>query len=226
MMIKGAALFQTGVLFLNSRYGKWRFIQKEAGGGEATILDVGCGNNSPQKTKMIWPKCYYCGIDVMDYNQKDAPNDYADEYTIVKPQEFANAIGQYAGRADIVISSHNIEHCDDPEKVCVEMCKALKKDGKLYMRFPSEDSVNFPSRKGTLNFFDDTTHKQCPDFENIKRILLDNEMKIEFEQKSYRPLLLRTIGRFNEKKSATRGEVLFGTWAYWGFESVIVAKKM
>ena len=43
----------------------------------AEILDVGCGNNSPFRTKKILPKCIYTGIDIGDYNQSK-PN-LADE---------------------------------------------------------------------------------------------------------------------------------------------------
>ena len=38
------------------------------------------------------------------------------------------------------------------------MCISLKKGGILYMAFPCEESITFPSREGTLNFYDDPTH--------------------------------------------------------------------
>jgi hypothetical protein len=54
----------------------------------ASILDVGCGNNSPYRTKRIVPNCVYTGIDVGDYNQTK-PNK-ADGYIITSPENFCN----------------------------------------------------------------------------------------------------------------------------------------
>ena len=88
---------------------------------ESRILDLGCGNQSPLKTKSILPNCYYIGLDVGDYNQPaEIP---ADEYIIVSPEEFNNAIVGYEDSVDAVISSHNIEHCLDRYGVVAALAK-------------------------------------------------------------------------------------------------------
>jgi hypothetical protein len=52
----------------------------------ASVLDVGCGNNSPIYFKSLRPDFRYIGIDVGDYNQLSDPRSIADEYLVVPPQ--------------------------------------------------------------------------------------------------------------------------------------------
>ena len=84
------------------------------------LLDVGCGNNSPYIMKSMFPDIYYTGIDIGDYNQT-APN-LADEYIIADPNKFADTILNLDKKYDTVISSHNLEHCNDREKTLEAGC--------------------------------------------------------------------------------------------------------
>jgi SAM-dependent methyltransferase len=193
---------------------------------KGSLLDVGCGNNSPYNIKTKYPDIIYTGIDIGDYNQTQ-PN-LADEYIIVKPENFAEEIENMAGLFDTVVSAHNLEHCNDRDKTLNAMIKALKPGGYLYLSFPTEESINFPGpRKGTLNYYDDPTHKhKPPDYEKIISMLKANNMEVLFERKSYKPFLVWLVGFFIERKSKKEKEVLWPwTWAYWGFEAIIWAKK-
>lgn len=80
-------------------------------------------------------------------------------------------------------------------------------------------------REGCLNFYDDVTHQHLAEYEKILATLLENGMKIEYKCKSYRPYILRRIGKRNEAKNREMHKVLEGTWAYYGFETVIWARK-
>jgi SAM-dependent methyltransferase len=192
---------------------------------KGTLLDVGCGNNSPYYIKTKYPNIIYTGIDVGDYNQTK-PN-FADNYIVVKPENFAGAIANMPKLFDTVISSHNLEHCNDRDKTLDAMIKVLKPGGYLFLSFPTEESVNFPGpRKGTLNYYDDSTHKdKPPEYEKIISKLKINDMEIVFASKSYKPFFLYLIGFFLEWKSKKDKEVKIWTWAYWGFETIIWAKK-
>jgi SAM-dependent methyltransferase len=189
------------------------------------LLDAGCGNNSPYYIKTKYPDIVYTGIDVGDYNQTK-PN-LADNYIVVKPEKFAEAIANIPELFDTVISSHNLEHCNDRDKTLDAMIKVLKPGGYLFLSFPTEESVNFPGpRKGTLNYYDDKTHRdKPPEYEKIISKLKTNNMEILFASKSYKPFLLFLIGFFLEWKSRKDKEVKTWTWAYWGFETIIWAKK-
>lgn len=56
---------------------------------------------------------------------------------------------------DVIIMSHVIEHLHNGDEVLKGLMPKLKKDVIFYVEFPSERSTQFPSRRETLNFFDD-----------------------------------------------------------------------
>jgi len=191
---------------------------------KSKILDVGCGNNSPFIVKQMVPGCDYTGIDVGDYNQTQ-PN-LADHYIIAKPEEFGQEISKLFG-FDAVLSAHNLEHCDDRDETFRAMLASLKVGGRIYLSFPCEESVKFPNRRGALNYFDDDTHKLTPpDFGRLIASLKNNNFEIIFSAKRYRPVLLWLIGLALEPLSAVQKKKLPGTWEFYGFESIIWAKKL
>ena len=180
------------------------------------ILDVGCGNNSPFKTKQILPDCLYTGIDICDYNQTKPL--LADYYIIATPQNFYSEIAKYSNVFDVVISSHNLEHCEDREITLIAMLDSLKVGGKLYLSFPCEQSVDFPTRRGTLNYYDDPTHKLSPpNFNQILSIIQKKGFQIEYKERNYSQKILSLIGCILEPLSKIRNEKMLGTWEYYGF---------
>ena len=202
-------------------HSKYKFLGLNPKG---KLLDVGCGSVTPFRIKSRFPNLFYTGIDICDYDQQMSK--VLDEYIITTPDEFANTIENIDTKFDMVISSHNLEHCNDREKTLLAMIKVLKVGGYLYLAFPSEKSVNFPNRKGCLNYYDDPTHKNSPpDFDKIINTLKENNLEIIFAKKSYKPFLEWIAGFFLERKSKKDKEVKDGTWSYWGFVSVIWAKK-
>lgn len=206
-------------------HGKAHFLLSHHSAKVLYVLDVGCGNNSARYVKKHMPKCYYIGVDVGDYNIKENTKALMDEYYVVPPEKFADKIEEFKGCIDIVISSHNIEHCNEPMRVLDAMCAGLKGGGSLYMSFPSEASTSFPHRKGTLNFFDDSTHQWCPQWNDVIETLKTDNVQIQFASKKYRPFILKIIGYINESRSRKEARVLRGTWEYYGFESIIWGRK-
>ena len=191
---------------------------------DALILDVGCGNNSPYRVKKILPQSVYTGIDVGDYNQTEHNN--SDRYIITSPEEFSSEISKFSEEFDAVISSHNLEHCDHRDETLEAMLGALKVGGKLFLSFPCEQSILFPKRGGTLNYFDDSTHKLTPPkFDSVLLTLEKFEFEVVYSNKNYKPTLLRLVGLILEPVSRLKNRNLLGTWEYYGFESIIIAKK-
>lgn len=203
--------------------GKLAFLKSLPPG--ARVLDVGCGNNSPRDAKVLRPDLNYTGLDVGDYNQQDSIR-YADAYLLASPAEFAEAIAAHAGRMDAVVSSHNLEHCDDPAAVLAAMAAALRPGGRLFLAFPSEESVRFPRRRGSLNFFDDATHKAVPHWEPVLDALRTRGVTLEYACRRYRPRVLASLGLALEPLSRLVGRNMpGGTWALYGFESVIWGRR-
>lgn len=204
-------------------YGKDAFVKSCPAG--ARLLDVGCGNNSPSYVKMRRPDLHYTGIDIGDYNQSEPPDQVADRYIVVPPQDFASKIRDFQGTMDAVLSSHNIEHCDDPDATVAAMADALAPGGRLFMAFPCEASVRFPSRRGTLNFFDDPTHKTVPQFAALVSGFRSCGLEVPVAIRRYRPLVNVLKGLRAEPVSWLQRRVFTGTWALYGFESIIWAVR-
>jgi SAM-dependent methyltransferase len=208
-----------------TRRGKGGFVRTIRPNGR--VLDVGCGNNSPMWFKNIRPDLLYTGIDIEDYNQASDPRKFANDYVICAPDDFAEVIEGFRGQFDAVVSSHNLEHCNEPDRVLKGMIGALRAGGRLYLSFPCESSVTFPHRVGTLNFFDDPTHKTVPKWTEVVATIRGAGCSIEFAAQRYRPLPLLLRGLFLEPVCAVRRRVAWdgSTWALYGFESVIWAVR-
>jgi SAM-dependent methyltransferase len=207
-------------------HGKEAFLKAMRAGDR--VLDVGCGNNSPMRAKLCATAVHYTGLDIGDYNQRLDSIKSADEYIVTSPAEFASTIEASVSTFHAVVSSHNLEHCDEPDRVLTAMCAALKPGGRLYLSFPSEATVKFPRRrKDTLNFFDDPTHTQPPNLAHVLAILRKSDLQIEFMAVRHRPFIPMLIGLVLEPISyvTQRAMPLGTTWALYGFETVIWAAR-
>ncbi|GMO48447.1 MAG: hypothetical protein Ta2B_30260 [Termitinemataceae bacterium] len=204
-------------------HGRWAFLAKAH--RNEKILGVGCGNVLPYKIKTLFPNIIYTGIDICNYPE-DSGIKFADNFIVCSPVEFHNEIKRKEKYYDKILSCHNLEHCDNRDETLIAMAKALKTNGLLYISFPSETTINLPSRRGTLNYYDDKSHKQIPpEYKTVINILKNNGMEILFSRKNYKPFLPFLIGFLLEGISKRKNKVLFGTWDYYGFETVIWAKK-
>jgi hypothetical protein len=162
----------------------------------------------------------------MNYNQDILG--VADEYIVVNPEYFDEAIMKAAmtGLFDAVISCHNLEHCNYRDKVLSAMCESVGLGGKIFLSFPTSKSVKFPRRKGTLNYFEDHTHRDLPpDFDLVIQTLKSAGFRINYSARRYRPWLGFLFGLMQEPISILSGKKYSATWALYGFESIIWAEK-
>ena len=219
-MLKGKRRSLHAVMRLHNRT---HFLSELAEG--ADVFDVGCGNDSPYLFKAVRSDIRYVGLDVGDYNQAHAPDEFADEYLVVPAENFLAAIQQRQNQFDAVVSSHNLEHCADPDGVVTAMARSLRPSGRIFLAFPAAATVNLPSRQGTLNFFDDTTHVRPPDFQRVLDLLKTEGVVIDFAAERSRAPVMMLFGLINEPLSRFRKRVMRGTWALYGFETVIWGTK-
>lgn len=204
------------------KIGKIKFIKSL--GKKVSLLDVGCGNYSPSICKAVRPDIYYVGVDIGNYILNYNPKDAADEYILTTPDMFSNTIANLQNKFDAVISSHNLEHCNDPNSVLLAMLRALKPGGSIYISFPSEASISFPKRRG-LNFFDDITHKNIISLSEVLECIESEGLTIDVVTKQNRPKIMTLIGLVLEPLSMVCRRVMIGTWELYGFESIIWATK-
>jgi SAM-dependent methyltransferase len=204
-------------------FGKIYFLSSLS--ATSKILDVGCGNNSSNTIKTLLPNSFYTGIDICNYNQ--TKEILADSYILTISKDFSNEIGRFENHFDAVISNHNLEHCDDRNATLFAMMRAVNFGGKIFLAFPSEFSTNFPSRFGTLNYYDDNSHKYGPpSFDYILSSLSKFGFIITYANKNYSPKFLFFLGLLFEPFSRFFNRNMIGTWEYYGFESIIIAEKI
>ena len=123
------------------------------------ILDVGCGKNSVF-LKSVKPDSSVYGVDVSLFEQTDKSKALYEKLIICESEDFAQSIQNLGLCFDVVISNHNIEHCEDPQSTFRAMVDRTAPGGHLFIATPSLASVDFPIRGGGLNFFDDATHQR------------------------------------------------------------------
>jgi SAM-dependent methyltransferase len=157
---------------------KFSFIRKSFGNKSFRLLDVGCGNHSPSKTKSVFPNCEYYGLD-LDKTYNNDENDLAVarqfyeldltklDYSIIPDNFF-----------DFIRMTHVIEHLFNGDEVLRALLPKLKKNGFFYIEYPGKKSLKLPSMHGTLNFHDDPTHVRLYSVKELKVIFELSNCKI------------------------------------------------
>jgi len=202
--------------------GKYRFFNKFC--PEGTVLDIGSGK-SPNRTKKLFPNCQYTGLDITSHYEDGKC--LADHYVITTIEDFTNTLSKYDEKFDCTISSHNLEHCDQRKLVLELSAATVKPNGYMYLSFPSEISINFPrGRAGTLNYFDDSTHKELPPTVQWTLQTLESKgFSVVCVKESYKPLILWFIGFLLQPLSILLNKNLVGTMQFYGFETVFWLKR-
>lgn len=189
------------------------------------ILDVGCGNSSASKFKDFFPEMQYWGIDRVNYNNRE--EDFSAMYRFVQADLENDSLLQIPDDYfDLVIMTHVVEHLRNYKGVLLKICDKVKTGGYLYIETPSEASVNFPSRLGILNFFDDPTHIIPVPLDEIKKIIESKSMEImcNGQRKSPRELLFFPLVILTDlvHYKTVRGGSL---WNLYGFATYALSKK-
>lgn len=190
------------------------------------VLEIGIGNDSPSRFKKLFPNSVYHGIDKdLSYNLNSLSINSIDKfYKIDLETETLTSISN--NFYDYILIAHVIEHINNGENVIKEISKKLKKLGVIYIEYPRKESANFPSMKGTLNFYDDPTHKRFYDINVLSKILEEEGLRII--KAGVKRDISRIIGiPFMAFKSFfvlgyIRGSIF---WDLLGFANVIIAKK-
>lgn len=200
--------------------------QKHLPKNDLMILDVGAGSHSASITKQWLPKSNYTGIDITknygnDENDFKAMDEFC-EMDLTKLQFDFIPENKY----DLIIMSHVIEHLHNGDKVISGLISKLKRGGIIYIEYPSEKSVNFPSMRETLNFFDDETHCRIYSVKEICNLLMQHNLKILSAGTRRQWLNIFVMPLKIILQLVTKGYVRAGVfWDLYGFADYVVAKK-
>jgi SAM-dependent methyltransferase len=190
------------------------------------LLDVGAGSHSATITKKWLPECHYTGIDIPgSYHNDESDFKAMDEFIEMDLTKLDfDRIPE--GKYDMIVMAHVIEHLHNGDQVIAGLLSKLKKDGILYLEFPSERSVHFPSKRETLNFYDDPTHCRIYTVKELSDLLKKNQLQIVSAGIRRQILNILVMPLKIIYQTITRGYVRGGVyWDYYGFAEFVVAKK-
>jgi len=213
------------LLFLSySFYNKLTFIRKMHGG---KVLDIGCGNHSPYTFKLVNPSVYYVGTDIDKYNIDDRDIKAADEIHFFDVDVFfEKLITDIDYKFDYIICAHLIEHLPDKDIFFRAIKNKLGPNGKCFINTPNIKSVNFPSARRTLNYYDDPTHLEMPVIlPVIYDLCVKYDLKITKLNSPNRSYLSYILGFCVEPLRIIMNKNIQFTWSYWGFEDLYIIEN-
>lgn len=200
--------------------------QKYLPNKKLNVLDIGAGSHSASITKKWLPDCHYSGVDISEnYNNDEADFKAMDEFYLMDLTKLDfNVIPD--DKFDLIVMSHVIEHLHNGDKVIAGLLSKLKKGGIIYLEFPSERSVNFPSKPETLNFYDDPTHCRIFTVKEVSDILKQNQLTI-LSAGIRRQIINIILMPFKIiLQTITKGYVRGGVyWDYYGFAEYVCARR-
>lgn len=191
--------------------------------GQVSVLDLGCGNHSVRYFKMQFPSCYYVGIDRGVYNNDPLDFTLMNEY---HQSDLESGIIQVVrdGVFDLVVLSHVLEHLRNGLKTLDAALRKAKPSGLIYVAHPYAEAVKFPSQKGTLNFFDDSTHVTLFAPGEIAKFLRSKGCEVLSHGRTRLLRNLVTMPPRTILASASGGNVGPTLWDLYGFEEFTVAR--
>jgi SAM-dependent methyltransferase len=205
---------------------RFREIRRRFGSRPFSILDVGAGNHSASLTKACFPNCHYAGID-RDRSYNNDPADFSamDEFfeLDLTTLDFDSVPDE---RYDVVMLAHVIEHLWNGDEVLRRMATKVRPGGFLYAEFPGPRSVHLPSKKGTLNFYDDDTHVRLFSASEVAGLLASTGLQIARAGTRRDPLGILLTPLHALKARLTHGYVPGGVfWDLFGFADVVIADR-
>jgi predicted SAM-dependent methyltransferase len=127
---------------------------------------------------------------------------------------------------DVIIMSHVIEHLHNGDQVLPLLFKKLKKGGLFYIEFPCEASASFPSKRETLNFFDDDTHVRIYSIKEVANIFMQENFMVKAAGKNRSWVNIALMPIKIPLQLLTKGYVRGGVyWDWYGFADYLVAEK-
>lgn len=201
-------------------------LKHHFGVNEFALLDVGSGNKSATDFKTYFPNGKYHGIDIVrDYNYEPEDFDQMEAFYEMDLEALAfDAIPD--NHFDAILMAHIIEHLKNGDEVIRKMASKLKSGGVIYIEYPGEKSTKLPSRKGTLNFYDDDTHVRVYSVPEVSNVLEESGFNVLSggTRRSWRNILMMPIKFIHNRLKY--GYIMASVfWDWYGFAEYVWARK-
>jgi SAM-dependent methyltransferase len=188
------------------------------------ILDVGCGSRVPQYFSSAIPDSFYIGVDCAADHLPYGPRD--DRSRFILADLDSTRLDDIEDRSfDLVVASHVLEHLRRGTNALDFLCPKLRPGGFLYVATPVPESVAFPHKAGTLNFFDDPTHVKVISASDLREAAVRNGMSILGSGVTRRYLRLATMPLLLTLATFLDGEPGPALWDLYGFEHYLVGQR-
>jgi len=215
-----------GILEYFMRPVRFDYLSRYLSNPEIRFLDVGCGNHSPSLTKQYFGKCIYHGVDNDPecYNDKEEMK-CIDRFFLMDLAQ-ANLSEVPDNYYHCVMLSHVIEHISNGREIVARLIPKLKTGGIIYIETPSPRSLMFPHMKGTLNFWDDPTHKRIYTLEELRLVVAEGDCEIIYSgiRRSFKRIAIFPLHFLH---SLIKNRNISGTvfWDVCGFAHVVVGRR-
>ncbi len=205
---------------------KFKAIRRHFGTRSFRFLDIGAGNHSASIAKHWFPGCHYTGVD-RERGYNNSPEDFAamDEFFELDLEQLDYSVLADRGY-DAILMAHVVEHLQNGDDVVRLLAEKLAPGGIFCLEFPGRRSPHLPSRKGTLNFYDDDTHVRVYPHEEIAGVLRSAGLEIlrQGTRRDWLHLLLTPLHAVKAKQ--VHGYVPGGVfWDLFGFAEEVFAVR-
>jgi len=157
---------------------KFRFMERFFAHKPFRLLDIGAGNHSASNTKKWYPACEYYGVDLdKNYNNDERDFRLMTEFYEMNLEEL-NFAAIPDNHFDFIMMSHILEHLKNGDAVVAALLPKLRSGGVIYIEFPGMHSTTLPRMKGTLNFFDDDTHRRIYSVQEFYNLMMRHDMHV------------------------------------------------
>jgi SAM-dependent methyltransferase len=205
---------------------KFSYCIKIFKGKPIQYLDIGCGNKSYEYTRRILPNVKYFGLD-LTINEEDKSGLKSGDELIEMDLNTDSGDRIPDSFFDYGQMTHVIEHLNNGEQVLDMLLKKIKPGGHFYLEYPWYGSVNFPSKQGTLNFFDDPTHVRVYDIVTLINIFIKNGFVVKKagRRRAFKRIVLFPALYLYYKITA-KPNIAGIFWDLYGFPEFILARKI